>query len=83
MNRYLATFHTHLAALRTHRALSAQGMEARMMPVPRAVSSSCGTCVCYTAEHEMRSCMDADAEHIYLSENGGFTLLYSFEELIL
>ena len=50
MTEFVATFHTHLAALRTHRAMTADGISARMAPVPRKISSSCGTCVFYQAE---------------------------------
>ena len=45
MKEYIATFHTHLSALLTSRALTGLGIQARMMPVPRKLSSSCGTCV--------------------------------------
>lgn len=36
MTAYIATFHTHLSALLTCRALTAAGVAAQMMPVPRA-----------------------------------------------
>ena len=49
MSRYIATFHTHLSALLTCQSLTASGAEARMMPVPRKLSASCGTCVAYQA----------------------------------
>ena len=65
MNRYVATFHTHLSAMLSCRALTAAGICARMAPVPRAVSSSCGTCVVYTHEDPARSCLDEDAEAVY------------------
>ena len=43
---YIATFHTHLGAMTFKNRLQAMGdTEAVMMPVPRALSSSCGTCV--------------------------------------
>ena len=45
MKEYIATFHTHLSALMTSRTLTGLGVQARMMPVPRKLSSSCGTCV--------------------------------------
>ena len=35
MTRYIATFHTHLAALRSSRSLSGKGIAAQMTPVPR------------------------------------------------
>lgn len=65
MNEYIATFHTHLSALMTSRALTALGIQARMMPVPRKLSSSCGTCVRYLAEEAHFSTMDEDVEAVY------------------
>lgn len=64
MNRYIAAFHTHLSALRTYRALTAAGYSAKMAPVPRALSSSCGTCVRYAGEDEGLSYMDGDWDYI-------------------
>ena len=55
MSRYIATFHTHLSALLTCQRLTAAGVRARMMPVPRKLSASCGTCVDYEASVSMRS----------------------------
>ena len=36
-----------------------------MMPVPRKLSSSCGTCVRYLAEDLHLSAMDEDVEVVY------------------
>lgn len=80
MEQYIATFHTHLSALRTSRTLAARGIPARMMPVPRKVSSSCGTCVSYEAAKPMSDCMDEDAENIYRAVDGGYELLLTLEE---
>ena len=65
MNEYIATFHTHLAALMTSRSLTGLGVKAQMMPVPRKLSSSCGTCVRYLAEEPHLSAMDEDVEAVY------------------
>ncbi len=65
MNRYVATFHTHLSALLTCRTLTGLGLDARMAPVPRQLSSSCGTCVYYSAEDPCLSDMDEDTEAVY------------------
>ena len=65
MKEYIATFHTHLAALMTSRSLRALGIRAQMMPVPRKLSSSCGTCVRYLAEEAQLSSMDEDVEAVY------------------
>lgn len=64
MNEYIATFHTHLSAMRTQRALSKSGVSARLAPVPRYLSASCGTCVIYSAEEPHLSMMDADVERV-------------------
>jgi hypothetical protein len=36
-----------------------------MMPVPRKLSSSCGTCVRYLSEEPLLDAMDADVEAVY------------------
>lgn len=76
MNQYIATFHTHLAALTTARALGAEGIPAKMMPVPRKLSSSCGTCVRYEAGEACLPAMDADVERVYeIGAEDRYTLL--------
>ena len=65
MKEYIATFHTHLSALVTSRSLTGLGVQAQMMPVPRKLSSSCGTCVRYLAEDAHLSAMDEDVEAVY------------------
>ena len=65
MTEYIATFHTHLSALMTSRNLTALGVRAQMMPVPRKLSSSCGTCVRYLAEQAHPEAMDEDMEAVY------------------
>ena len=62
MTAYIATFHTHLSALLTCRALTAAGVAAQMMPVPRRLSAACGTCVRYTADSPMLSCTSSEKE---------------------
>ena len=44
METYIATFFSHFGALRFKKACDAWGIPARTMPVPRNLSSSCGTC---------------------------------------
>ena len=65
MREFIATFHTHLSALMTSRKLSAMGLQARMMPVPRKLSSSCGTCVLYQSQDPQLDIMDEDVEGVY------------------
>lgn len=75
---YIATFHTHLSAMRTHRALLGAGASAALAPVPRSLSASCGTCVRYEAEDACLSCMDTDVDCVYRlrGTEKGFDLLF-------
>lgn len=75
MREFVATFHTHLAALLTSRNLTAQGVAARMMPVPRKLSASCGTCVRYSAGEPRLAAMDEDVEAVYEHIGGEYQLL--------
>lgn len=69
MNEYFATFHTHLSALITNRSLTALGIRSQMLPVPRKLSSSCGTCVRYLSSDPNLDAMDEDVEHVYKKIN--------------
>ena len=55
---YFATFFSHFGAMRYQQLCREQGIECRVMPVPRNLSSSCGTCVC--------------CEGAYLTPDGAF-----------
>lgn len=43
----IATFYSHFGAIRFKKLCEQRGWSARVMPVPRDLSSSCGTCVRY------------------------------------
>jgi hypothetical protein len=49
MRSLVATFVSHFGAVRFQKQCAALGWQARLMPVPRSLSSSCGTCVSYQA----------------------------------
>ena len=63
----IATFHTHLGALRFQRRLTNLGHEAAMAPVPRKLSASCGTCVRFDAPFQ-KAWADEDLDAVYLAE---------------
>lgn len=73
--RFLAAFHTHASAMLSARELRAAGAcGVRMAPVPRELSSSCGTCVLYEAEDALENRLDEDAEAVYtVTEKDGAT----------
>jgi hypothetical protein len=71
MNRYIATFYSHFGAMSYCKALRERDIAAKPAPVPRSVSSSCGTCVGY----EHGSFIDLDGcelDAIFLSANNAF-----------
>lgn len=76
---YVATFYTHVAALLSHRALIKHDIPARMMPVPRTLSSSCGTCVRYEADDPCESLLDQDVEQIAVITDGTYQIIRRFE----
>lgn len=43
--KYIATFFSHFGAMRFQREIKAYGIKGIVKPVPRSLSSSCGTCV--------------------------------------
>lgn len=79
MSDYIATFHTHLSAMLTFRALQEAGYPAKMQPVPRVLSSSCGTCVRFSAENDCRALLDRDAEALYTVLGDGYRPLWQDE----
>lgn len=78
MRQFVATFYTHLSALLTCRALEASGFPARMAPVPRVLSSSCGTCVFYSAPDHCETLLDEDTEAVYEQKNGTYQTILKF-----
>ncbi len=42
---FIATFYSHFGAICFQKLCETHRIPARLMPVPRALSSSCGTCV--------------------------------------
>ena len=65
MNCYIATFYSHYGALSYFKELEKQGITATMMPVPRRLSSSCGTCVSYENDSAVHS-EDCELDAVYL-----------------
>lgn len=77
--RFLATFYTQAAALLTNRRLKQSGVKSAPGPVPRALSSSCGTCVRYEADDAMLGKLDADVESVYTETDAGYNRIYHHE----
>ena len=75
---YIATFFTHYGAMSFHRGQKRQGLAAQMMPVPRALSASCGVCVRVEQPEPPRQDL-TDLEGIYEEVEGGYRPIYQAE----
>lgn len=73
----IATFYSHFGAIRFKRFCDKQGIHAKVMPVPRDLSSSCGTCVQF--EGSCPSAPPEEVEQIVACEAAGYRLLYRAE----
>ena len=69
---YIATFFSHFGAIRFRKLCQKAGWPARIMPVPRDLSSSCGTCVRYdgTAICPDASMPEEVEQIVEVTENG-------------
>lgn len=59
------TFFTHHSAMVTHKTLINEQISAKMAPVPRQLSSSCGTCVIADTDSIDVNLLDEDTEAMY------------------
>lgn len=73
----IATFYSHFGAVRFQKTCRGLGWPARLMPVPRDLSSSCGTCVYY--QGEVPEPVPEEAEQIVAVERAGYRPLYQAE----
>ncbi|MBQ1310990.1 MAG: DUF3343 domain-containing protein [Blautia sp.] len=81
MRSYIATFYSHFGAVRFRRECLARGNPAKMMPVPRALSSSCGTCVAFEAEEAETEDPYGEIEQIVEIADGKYIPIYKAENL--
>lgn len=77
---YIATFYTHHDALVFTRAAQRMNVSARLMPVPRRISSSCGTGACFCTDIAPAALLLEGVEKIYRDENGVFALVCQRED---
>ena len=93
MKDYIATFYTHFGAVSFHRKMKNGAAGVRMMPVPRALSSSCGTCVRFSLSSEQGQRLSSglpdsdlpvkdspDLEAVYEVREGGYAPVFQAEE---
>ena len=72
MNSYIATFFSHYDALTFFNFLKEKNIAAKLMPVPRKVSASCGTCVAFVSDLKI-DFSGYELEAIYIETERGFS----------
>lgn len=77
---YIATFFTHFGAIQFARQLEKKKITHDMMPVPRKLSSSCGTCVKFVGnlEDEFKQTIkdDEEIEGLYAKLDENYTTIF-------
>lgn len=58
MNEYIVTTYSHHDAIQIMRLLKSHGISVTLCPVPREISSSCGTCARFFAEADPAPLLD-------------------------
>ena len=77
---YIATFFSHFGAMRYELACREAGIASRTMPVPRDLSSSCGTCVrCEDRWLAPAAAVADEVEQIAAYADGKYTVVYPTE----
>jgi hypothetical protein len=72
VNNYIATFFNHYDALVFFNSLKEKNISAKLMPVPRKVSASCGTCVSFACDFNI-DFEGHELEALYIETSGGFS----------
>lgn len=77
---YVASFFTMLGAVEFHECLQKLGdIQAKMIPVPRQVSVSCGTGVMFSLPFNPDQMFNPDLDSVYLYQDGKYTKEWSQE----
>lgn len=78
MGDYIATFFSHFGAMSFKKKCEKEGYPATTMPVPRNLSSSCGTCVKFTGEAQTAQNWNSDEveQLVKILETGSFQVIW-------
>ncbi len=78
MGDYIATFFSHFGAMAFKKKCEKEGYPAVIMPVPRNLSSSCGTCVKFAGSPETAESWHSDEleQLAEILENGRFQVIW-------
>ncbi len=81
MDTYIATFYSHYGAVHFKNLLKKAGVPAKTAPVPRNLSSSCGTCVIFESESPvLTGFFEDETEQIVKAADGKYTTVWRAKE---
>jgi len=79
---YIATFYIHYSAIKFARDMNKKGYTANPVPVPRQISSSCGTCVQFTIDESenvptvIADMADENVEAIFCKQENNYNRIH-------
>lgn len=77
---YIATFYSHFGAVRFKKECKKKNISAEAMPVPRDLSSSCGTCVRFETEQDITAfTWSQEVEQVVEITESGYVTHYHVE----
>lgn len=79
MKEYIATFYSHYGALCFKKNCEKLGLSAVIMPVPRNLSSSCGTCVRFQSSDRDFPEKNEELEQIVEIQKDGYCVIFCAE----
>lgn len=80
MNSFVATFFDHYGAVQFRTWCKQQDLNCVLQPVPRSLSSSCGTCAVYESAGWETGYDPDQIEAVYQKEKSGYVLMHRSEE---
>ncbi|NBK26193.1 MAG: DUF3343 domain-containing protein [Spirochaetia bacterium] len=80
MKSFVATFFDHYGAVQFRTWCKQQDLNCVLQPVPRSLSSSCGTCAVFEASAWKTGYDPHQIEAIYEQQEGAYALLFRNED---
>ncbi len=78
--KFIATFHSQYGAVQFLKKSKKNNIDCKLAPVPRSLSSSCGTCAHYTHSQWDPGFEIVDLEAVYKESENGYELLFSSDD---
>ncbi len=80
MTQYIATFFSQYGAVQFSKKAKQNHIECKLAPVPRVLSSSCGTCAYYQSDDWDPGFAMQDLETVYQATADGYTVVHSLDD---